>query len=150
MIQSKGAPWAQSFVLISSAAWWFLFGLFLFKNTEEPEIAVKTEPRSLPKLFTLAFSQLYDTFKNIMKFKQLLIFLLAYLLFYDGVNTIASISGAYGSQVLKLPATMSAALFLIANLVAIPSTIIFGMLAEKRGPKITLMIVLITLSLIHI
>ena len=144
MIQSKGAPWAQSFVLISSAAWWFLFGLFLFKNTEEPEISVKTEPRSLPKLFTLAFSQLYDTFKNIRKFKQLLIFLLAYLLFYDGVNTIASISGAYGSQVLKLPATMSAALFLIANLVAIPSTIIFGMLAEKRGPKATLMIVLIT------
>ena len=38
---------------------------------------------------------------------------------------------------------MSAALFLIANLVAIPSTVLFGILAEKKGPKPTLMIVLI-------
>ena len=143
MIQSKGAPWAQSFVLISTAIWWFAFGLFLFKNTKEPEIIVKTESRSFPGLVSLAFSQLYDTFKNILKFKQLLIFLLAYLLFYDGVNTIASISGAYGSQVLKLPATMSAALFLIANLVAIPSTVLFGIMAERRGPKSTLMTVLV-------
>ncbi len=144
MIQSKGAIWAQSFVLISTAVWWFLFGLFLFKNTDEPNIHTNNKEKSLLGLFSLAFSQLYSTFKNIMKFKQLLIFLVAYLLFYDGVNTIASISGAYGSQVLKLPATMSAALFLIANLVAIPSTVLFGILAEKKGPKPTLMIVLIT------
>ena len=143
MIQSKGAIWAQSFVLISTAAWWFLFGLFLFKNTDEPNIQTVYKKRSIFGLFSLAFSQLFNTFKNILKFKQLLIFLVAYLLFYDGVNTIASISGAYGSQVLKLPATMSAALFLIANLVAIPSTVLFGMLAEKKGPKPTLMIVLI-------
>lgn len=148
MIQSKGAIWAQSFVLISTAAWWFLFGLFLFKNTDEPNIQTVYKKRSIFGLFSLAFSQLFNTFKNILKFKQLLIFLVAYLLFYDGVNTIASISGAYGSQVLKLPATMSAALFLIANLVAIPSTVLFGMLAEKKGPKPTLMIVLIAYSFI--
>ena len=67
MIQSKGAIWAQSFVLISTAAWWFLFGLFLFKNTDEPNIQTDNKKRSILGLFSLSFSQLFNTFKNIIE-----------------------------------------------------------------------------------
>ena len=150
MIQSKGSAWSLSFGIISSAIWWFLWGLFLFKNTIEPEIIIQNKPKPLHKIFMIAFYQLYSTLKNIKKYKQIIIFLFAYLLFYDGTNTIATMANAYGTQVLRLPGTMSAGLILIVHIISIPSTIILGMLATKIGPKKTLMIALSTYFFIGI
>ena len=44
---------------------------------------------------------------EIRKFKVLAFFLLAYLLFYDGVNTIASMASAFGESVLRINQSMN-------------------------------------------
>ena len=70
-------------------------------------------------------------------------YLLAYLLFYDGVNTIASMASAYGDSVLRLSLQLNIYLLLTVNIVAIPMTLVFGKLANIKGTKFALMLSLI-------
>ena len=72
-------------------------------------------------------------------YSQLFLFLIAYFLFFDGVNTIASIAVSFGTDEFRLSQTASGLLGIVANLTAVPMTIIFGKIAEKIGSKKTLM-----------
>ena len=123
----------------------------MFKWTPEPEIASDLEWDSLGKnnfsrvigAATIAYGQVWKTAVEIRKFKVLAFFLLAYLLFYDGVNTIASMASAFGESVLRLNPSMNVMLLLTVNIVAIPMTFVFGKLAEKKGTKFALMLALL-------
>ncbi|MDE0708786.1 MAG: MFS transporter, partial [Candidatus Poseidoniales archaeon] len=138
-------------VFVTSALWWWGFGALMFKWTPEPEIASDLEWNSLGKnnfsrvigASKIAYGQVYKTAKEIRKFKVLAFFLLAYLLFYDGVNTIASMASAFGESVLRLNPSMNVMLLLTVNIVAIPMTFVFGKLAEKKGTKFALMLALL-------
>jgi hypothetical protein len=70
-------------------------------------------------------------------------FLIAYLLFYDGVNTIASMASAFGESVLRIDQSMNIMLLLTVNIVAIPMTFVFGKLANVKGTKFALMVALL-------
>ena len=140
-----------SVIFVTSALWWWGFGALMFKWTPEPEISSDLEWESLGKnnLFRvfgaakIAYGQVFKTAKEIRKFKVLAFFLLAYLLFYDGVNTIASMASAFGDSVLRLDQKMNIMLLLTVNIVAIPMTFVFGKLAEKKGTKFALMLALL-------
>ena len=150
-----GGFWDSNFtfavVFATSALWWWGFGALMFNWTPEPEISSDLEWESLGKnnlarvlgAGKIAYVQVYTTAKEIRKFKVLAFFLLAYLLFYDGVNTIASMASAYGEAQLRLNPSMNVMLLLTVNVVAIPMTFIFGKLAEKKGTKFALMLALI-------
>jgi MFS-type transporter involved in bile tolerance (Atg22 family) len=97
------------------------------------------EWKGLKDATKVAYSQVFQTFKEIKRFKVLAYFLLAYLLFYDGVNTIASMATAFGESVLRLNQSMNVMLLLTVNIVAIPMTIVFGKLADIKGTKFALM-----------
>ena len=150
-----GGFWDTNFtisvVFVTSALWWWGFGALMFKWTPEPEIASDLEWESLGKnnfsrvfgAAKLAYGQVITTAIEIRKFKVLAFFLLAYLLFYDGVNTIASMASAFGESVLRLNPSMNVMLLLTVNIVAIPMTFVFGKLAEKKGTKFALMLALL-------
>tara|TARA_B100000212_G_scaffold337030_2_gene311249 strand:+ start:858 stop:2624 length:1767 start_codon:yes stop_codon:yes gene_type:complete len=132
------APWALSVIFISSGLWWISWGYFLFKFTPEPKIYISKQ-KSKEKLFTLAIDGIKDTLKNMKNYSQLFLFLIAYFLFFDGVNTIASIAVSFGTDEFRLSQAASGLLGIVANLTAVPMTIIFGKIAEKIGSKKTLM-----------
>ena len=91
----------------------------------------------------LAYGQVFKTAREIRKFKVLAFFLIAYLLFYDGVNTIASMASAFGESVLRIDPSMNIMLLLTVNVVAVPMTFVFGKLAAARGTKFALMVALL-------
>ena len=138
-----GFSWDTNFkmaiIFSTSAIWWWGFGLLMFKWTPEPEIPSSMEWKGFKDATKVAYSQVYQTFKEIKRFKVLAFFLLAYLLFYDGVNTIASMASAFGESVLRLDQSMNVLLLLTVNIVAIPMTIVFGKLADIKGTKFALM-----------
>ena len=138
-----GFSWDTNFkmaiIFSTSAIWWWGFGLLMFKWTPEPEIPSSMEWKGLKDATKVAYSQVYQTFREIKRFKVLAYFLLAYLLFYDGVNTIASMASAFGESVLRLDQSMNVLLLLTVNIVAIPMTIVFGKLADIKGTKFALM-----------
>lgn len=138
-----GTSWDTNFqmaiIFSTSAIWWWGFGLQIFKWTPEPDIPSSMEWKGLKDATKVAYSQVFQTFKEIKRFKVLAYFLLAYLLFYDGVNTIASMATAFGESVLRLNQSMNVMLLLTVNIVAIPMTIVFGKLADIKGTKFALM-----------
>ena len=142
-----GGFWDTNFtiavVFVTSALWWWGFGALMFKWTPEPEIHSDMEWNGVLDATKVAYSQVIKTAIEIRKFKVLAFFLLAYLLFYDGVNTIASMASAFGESVLRLNPSMNVMLLLTVNVVAIPMTFVFGKLAEKKGTKFALMLALL-------
>jgi len=150
-----GEFWESNFtfavVFVTSALWWWGFGALMFKWTPEPDIVSDLEWEKLGKnnllrvvgAAKIAYGQVITTAIEIRKFKVLAFFLLAYLLFYDGVNTIASMASAFGESVLRLNPSMNVMLLLTVNIVAIPMTFVFGKLAEKKGTKFALMLALL-------
>ena len=154
LIMLLGGFWDTNFTLavifVTSALWWLGFGMLMFKWTPEPEISTNHEWEGLGKTVASAYSQVFKTLKEIKKFKVLALFLLAYLLFYDGVNTIASIASAFGESVLRLDPSMNIMLLLTVNIVAIPMTFVFGKLADKKGTKFALVTALLIYCVVSI
>ena len=154
LIMLLGGFWDTNFTLavifVTSALWWLGFGLLMFKWTPEPEIPANHEWEGIGKTVVGAYSQVFKTLKEIKKFKVLALFLLAYLLFYDGVNTIASIASAFGESVLRLDPSMNIMLLLTVNIVAIPMTFVFGKLADKKGTKFALVTALLIYCVVSI
>ena len=130
-------------IFVTSALWWWGFGMLMFKWTPEPEIPSTMEWQGLGHATKMAYGQVFQTFTEIKKFKVLALFLAAYLLFYDGVNTIASMASAFGESVLRLDPSMNILLLLTVNVVAIPMTLLFGKLANVKGTKFALMLSLL-------
>ena len=147
LIVLLGFSWDTNFqmavIFSTSAIWWWGFGYLMFKWTPEPEIPSTMEWKGFRNATKIAYGQVFQTFKEIKKFKVLAFFLLAYLLFYDGVNTIASMASAFGESVLRLDQSMNVLLLLTVNIVAIPMTLVFGKLADIKGTKFALMLALL-------
>ena len=130
-------------IFVTSSLWWWGFGMLMFKWTPEPEIPSHMEWEGVVKAAKVAYAQVFQTAREIKKFKVLALFLVAYLLFYDGVNTIASMASAFGESVLRLDTSMNVMLLLTVNVVAIPMTLVFGKLANIKGTKFSLMLALL-------
>ena len=130
-------------IFVTSSLWWWGFGMLMFKWTPEPEIPSHMEWEGVVKAAKVAYAQVFQTAREIKKFKVLALFLVAYLLFYDGVNTIASMASAFGESVLRLDTSMNVMLLLTVNVVAIPMTLVFGKLANIKGTKFALMLALL-------
>jgi UMF1 family MFS transporter len=130
-------------IFVTSSLWWWGFGMLMFKWTPEPEIAEEMEWEGISETVKTAYAQVYRTVIEIRKFKVLAMFLVAYLLFYDGVNTIASMASAFGESVLRINPSMNIMLLLTVNIVAIPMTFVFGKLANAKGTKFALMLALL-------
>lgn len=134
-LSTSWSPPVLSFVFITSALWWLGFGMPIFKNTPEPEIPNPTEYESLTEAMIDGFREVGKTFKEIKKYKVLVTYLIGYLLFYDGINTIGAMASAFADSVLRINPAMNFVLLLMVNITAIPMSVIGGRLASKHGTK---------------
>ena len=112
-----------AFVLV--AVWWLLMSLPLLKNYEQ-KYYVEKKPHAIAQ----SFKRLGETFKNMKEEKQVLMFLLAFFFYIDGVYTIIDMATAYGSA-LGLDSTGLLLALLVTQIVAFPCAIIFGNLSYR-------------------
>ncbi len=143
-------PTILAFIFVTSALWWLGWGYQLFLKTPEPKLPSPKEYESTLEAVKDGFSEVTKTFREIKKYKSLSIFLISYLLFFDGVNTIGGMAAAYGESVLRLSTTMNFVLLLMVNIVAIPMTIIGGKAARRFGTKEVLIGALIVYCVVAI
>ena len=116
-----------SFVIV--AVWWLLFTLPLLKNVRQKHYI---EPGS--HMVSNSFKRLFQTLKEIKQYKNIVLFLLAYFFYIDGVGTIISMSAVYGREV-GLSTTLLIVVILMIQIVAFPFAILFGKLASKYTAK---------------
>ena len=98
----------------------------LFRNTPEPEIPNPKEYGSAMDAVRDGLREVRSTFGEVRKFKVLAIYLLSYLLFFDGINTIGGMASAFGDSVLRINPSMNFVLLLMVNITAIPMAIVGG------------------------
>jgi len=94
------------------------------------------------------FKKLARTLKNIKKHKNLTKFLIAYFLFSNAFSILAFYVAIYAKSTLNLGLLEITTLFILGNIPAIISSIFFGWLTDKIGPKMTITITLILWILI--
>ncbi|MEA3456426.1 MAG: MFS transporter [Campylobacterota bacterium] len=116
---------------ISVALWWALFSL--------PLLFFVKESRSADKIGTLqtallGYRRLIGTLKKIRSLKGLLLFLVAYWLYIDGVDTIIRMAVDYGMAIGFDPGSLITAL-LIVQFVGFPATLFFAYLAQRWDTK---------------
>jgi len=116
---------------LSVALWWFIFSFPLFINIKEIK-SVKQDINS--SIIKTAFTNLYQTARSIKKYKSAAIFLLAYFMYMDGVDTIIRMATSYGSDI-GLTATSMIGALLLTQFIGFPATLVFGLYADKFGYK---------------
>jgi len=128
----SGAGGAVKASFLSVALWWTLFTLPLLSVVEE----TPTHDRA-PKLQAVreGLQQLRDTFKEIRSFRILVLFLLAYWIYIDGVNTVIKTAVFFGDRVLGLEQAALITALLVTQFVAFPAAIAFGALGQRIGAK---------------
>jgi UMF1 family MFS transporter len=120
---------------LSVAVWWLIFSLPIYLNVKEP--VQNTSKKQINTVIADAFENLLNTAKSIKKFKSAVIFLLAYFLYMDGVDTIIRMATSYGSDI-GLSATSMIQALLLTQFIGFPATLVFGYYADRFGYKYSL------------
>ncbi len=118
--------------LLSAAVWWAAFTIIPLRRLHnyEPRNVVQDEGRTV---LQRSFGQLFATLKELRKYPMTLTFLLAYLFYNDGIQTVIYEASTYGSKQLKFSQTVLIATILLIQFVAWGGALYFGRLASKYG-----------------
>ena len=135
--------------LASVGVWWFGWALWTLKVVPEPNYK-KTKKIGVSKSIYRAVKQIKSTAGEFKQFKQLLIFLIAFVIFNDAIATCLGIAGAYGLDVLRISPETATLTILIVQFVAFPGSLFFSYLAKKLDTKKSLSIAVIGWGIIAI
>jgi len=117
---------------LSVAAWWAVFSVPLLLFVRE----TPTEDRATRlEAVRAGIRQLGGTLKEIRSFKVLVLFLIAYWIYIDGVNTVIKTAVFFGDRVLGLEQAALITALLVTQFVAFPAALGFGWLGQRIGPK---------------
>jgi UMF1 family MFS transporter len=115
------------------AAWWAVFALPLFLFVRAPGPTSMAGPGALAAVAAGA-RQLADTFRHARRLRAPFVFLAAYFLYIDGVDTVIRMAVDYGMSI-GLDSTDLIKALLITQFVGFPAALVFGRLGERIGPK---------------
>ncbi len=123
--------------LLSAAVWWAGFTLipFLGLKNHPPADVAQVEGG----IFARSFGQLWSTLKDLRHYPVALTFLLAYLFFNDGIQTVISQASVYGVEELDFATGTVLATYLLVQFVAIFGALGFGRAAGRFGTKNTIL-----------
>ena len=117
-----------------TAAWWLVFSVPVLRDVHQTHFKAREE-----HLFRHTLKGLVGTCKKIARDKRLLMYMLAFFFYIDGVHTIITMSTSYGTD-LGIDSTQLVLALLVTQFVAFPSAIAYGRLAGRFGTKRMLLI----------
>ena len=135
MIQLLPGTWGPRLSFLSVAIWWAVFTIPLLRIVPEPLSApVKLEKGE--SVVAASFKRLGETLRDIRQYRELFKFLLAFLIYNDGIGTIIGVAAIYGAELGFGSVELILALLLV-QFVGIPYSLLFGRLpseGDKRRP----------------
>jgi len=129
---------AYRLAFIIAVLWWLAFMGPFFKNVHQ-EYGSEVEEQYVRK----SFVRIWTTFKEIATQKHILIFLIAFFLYSDGVGSIIRMAIAYGTDI-GLSAITLLMVLLVTQFVAMPFAILYGKLSQKYGAKFMIYVAIFT------
>jgi UMF1 family MFS transporter len=140
---------ASRLAFLTTAIWWLLFSVPLFRRVAEPRTTLSREGRSAVRLVATAFRGLLDTLSHLRRFKQALLLLIAFVIYMDGINTIQRMATSYGTEIGLSQGHLITAILLV-QFVGVPSAFLFGLLAGWIGAKPSIFITLVVYAVISL
>jgi UMF1 family MFS transporter len=144
--ESRAFMTRLSFVTV--ALWWFVFSIPVLRLVPEPPRRIAPGEAGVNPI-VVSFTRLGTTFREITRYRQLFIFLLAFWFYNDGIGTIIKMATIYGAEIGIGQTTLIGTLLLV-QFVGIPFAFLFGWLARKIGTKTSIYISLLVYTAIAI
>jgi UMF1 family MFS transporter len=137
MVQKPGwfgladATQAVRVSFLTVAAWWLLFTIPLMRRVHEQQ---RGPHLGMVAAIRLGFRELGATIAHVRQYRVLVMFLVAYWFYIDGVNTIIKMAVNYGVSLGLETGSLLTAL-LITQFVGFPAALFFGYLGDRIGAK---------------
>ena len=120
---SFGGAMFAAFAL--NGVWWLVMSLPLLKNYKQKHYIEVSE-----KALSASLIRIVNTLRDMKHHKHVLLFVVAFFFYIDGVYTIIDMATAYG-QALGLDSTGLLLALLVTQIVAFPFALLYGRLAHK-------------------
>ncbi len=118
-----------SFVTV--AVWWLLFTIPVMRRVKEQQ---RGSHPPLGEAIRIGFRELRSTIAHVRQYRVLVMFLVAYWFYIDGVNTIIKMAVDYGTA-LGLDTNKLLAALLVTQFVGFPAALLFGWFGERIGAQ---------------
>ena len=126
-----GKGMAVRLSLLSAALWWAAFTVIPLVRLHN--YAPQNVVAESGTLMQRSFGQLFTTLKELRNYPMTLTFLLAYLFYNDGIQTVIYAASTYGSKQLKFEQSVLIGVILLIQFVAWGGALYFGRLAARYG-----------------
>lgn len=132
---------------LTAALWWGIFGAISFYL-----IKSRSADKEIPKnknIVTIGFGELWQTLKELRRLRYTMLFLIAYLFYNDGIQTVILQSSVfisyelYTSKGLESDNSFLITIFIIAQISALVGALVFERIARIIGAKRTIILSLI-------
>ena len=127
------AQMAVRISLLSAGLWWAIFTIIPVVGLRDLRGVTGSTTPERAGVVSGSLRQLANTFRELRSYPQTLLFLLAYLFFNDGIQTVISSSSVYGAEELKFSNSQLIEIILLVQFVAFGGALLFGRLATRFG-----------------
>jgi UMF1 family MFS transporter len=115
----------------SVGVWWLLFSIPLFMKVAEPRALAGSQERAS---LASGVRHLLATFRELRKYRNAFLFLLAFFVYNDGIQTMIKMAAIYGDTIGLDSGAMITAL-LLTQFIGVPAAFGFGALADRIGAR---------------
>ena len=146
---------AVRMVLAFSGIWWAGFSVFtwMLVHEEKSTVLLPEEFRDKPlaiRYILTGLKRTLDTTRKVRKLEHLILFLVAFMLYNEGIQTVIVMATIYGKEELQLSTTVLMVTLFIIQMVATGGALGFGKLAERIGTKNSILLTLVLWSCVVI
>ncbi|WP_405560053.1 MFS transporter [Streptomyces sp. NBC_01180] len=121
--------------LATAGVWWGAFTLIPLRGLRDRRVGAATGRGAVGA----GWRQLLRTLRDMRRYPLTLAFLLAYLVYNDGIQTVISQASVYGSEELGLGQTTLITAILLVQVLAVAGALGMGRLARTYGAKRTVL-----------
>jgi UMF1 family MFS transporter len=127
--------------LCSAGLWWAIFTLVPLATLRNREPAKR--PPEGGGFLSSGFRQLASTFRRARNYPRTLLFLGAYVLYSDGIQTVIALSSQFGQEELGLPMSTLTTVILMVQFLAFFGSLAFNRVARAIGARPAIVVSLI-------
>ncbi|MGO0577859.1 MFS transporter [Ornithinimicrobium panacihumi] len=126
--------------LLSAGLWWGIFTFIPVFGLRKIRGTTAAPVDRSAGVVGGTFAQLGSTFRELRRYPQTLLFLLAYLFFNDGIQTVISSASLYGTEALGFATSQMIITILLVQFIAFGGALLFGFVAKFLGAKKTVLV----------
>lgn len=126
---------ATRFAFLSVALWWALFSIPLFVVVPGRGKGDNIRSHSFTESLIAGLRTLRKTLGEIRKYSNLFRFLISFLIYNDGIQTVIMMAAIFAVSSLNLGTSSLIGALLLTQAVGVPASIIYGRIAKKIGAK---------------